>query len=732
MKKFQRFLSFLLAALVIMTGLPIGSYAGESQAKSFHQGVFLAQGTKGSLPSLMELLGTQQNEERTSPPVRRSETHVSSPDIESTSAPAQESEEDRDSWDFFDRVGREMEKNAPDGAEALPVRRLLVNDKKALSSLSYQIHKDDDGLPQSITWILTYYVPQEKEIHQAAVVTNGDGLDQPWIYNREYTDGEKEAMEAREKDRADRLAKGESAPVFLYDTETKAVNRDGYALTTITTPIHRDNDLLKKIQEAKSGEEVDREKMGEVKRTLEEKVYSLTLVSLFGEEKITQFVQVQGDGTWVETDPLTTPIRSEWTGEEEKENRLLFAVPNMDKEEKAYVAPSFPTPSQAGDDTRILVYDLVPGADGFYDFRLVDQRSLDHYEKTLEDIQEEGLEGDALQEALDAATLKLEPGQFAVTLRCAMEKLEPVEEESPETSERQESASTGVENPSESKKPFDPETENRSEKPETPSLNESIREAEDARQSAEQTLDLLSLGRTLKEDQATLDELMQGPLVNLLQPMGAPLNPFVANRPIIIEVVDRDNKGVKIPGAVVRIAGPNMVREVTTGPDGRAVLENCNAGNYEVVQVSAPKGYMANQKKITFHFSAIETVKYVRIDDAKDYGTELYYIEGNVSDDQERSNKIAGVELELRAYENNHGQKGNRVTSMDRTAYTDANGYFVFNDLLPQYIYEVAVVKAPYEYAFVESTEPSVENGRVYTDIKFLDEEGKPIRVNQG
>ena len=716
---------------MIVTGLPMGAYAGEAQAKGVNQGLLLAQESRRSLPSLMELLGPQTEGGRSRESGRESETLVTTPDIESTSVPAQESEEDQDSWDFFDRVGQVMEENAPDGAKALPARRLLVNDKKALSSLSYQIHTDDDGLPQSITWILTYYVPQEKEIHQAAVVTNGDGLDQPHIYNREYAEGEQEVMEAREKDRADRQAKGESAPVFLYDTETKAVNRDGYALTTITTPIHRDNILLKKIQEAKSGEEVDREKMGEVKRTLEEKVYSLTLVSLFGEEKITQSVQVQGDGTWVETDPLTTPIRSEWTGEEEKENRLLFAVPNMDKEEKAYVTPSFPTSAQAGDDTRILVYDLVPGADGFYDFRLVDQRPLDQYEKTLKDIQEEGLEGDALREALDAATLKLEPGQFAVTIRRTMEKLEPVEE-GPETSERPESSSTEVENPSESTKPFNPETENRPEKPETPSLNESIREAEEARKSAEQTLDLLSLGRTLKEDRDTLDELMQGSFGNLLQPMGSPLNPFAANRPIIIEVVDRDNKGVKIPGAVVRITGPGMVKEVTTGPDGRAILENCNAGNYEVVQVSAPKGYMANQKKIAFRFSAIETVKYVRIDDAKDYGTELYFIEGNVSDEKNHDLTIAGVELELRAYENNHGVKGDQVDSMTRTAYSDANGYFVFNDLLPQYIYEVAIMKAPYEYAFVESTEPSVENGRVYTDIKFQDENGQPIKINNG
>ena len=733
MKKFQRFFASLLAALMILTGLPMGAFAGEVQAKGLNQGLFLAQESTRSLPSLMELLGPQRDGERTGESGKESDTLVTTPDIESTSAPAEEAEEDQDSREFFDQVGQAMEENAPDEAEALPVRRLLVNDKKALSSLSYQIHKDDDGLPQSITWILTYYVPHEKEIHQAVVVTNGDGLDQPHIYNREYAEGEQEAMEARDKDRADRLAKGEPAPVFLYDTETKDVNEDGYALTSITTPIHLDNDLLKKIQEAKSGEEVDREKMEEVKRTLEEKVYSLTLVSLFGNDRVTQSVQVQGDGTWVETDPSTTPIQSEWTGEEEKENRLLFAVPNMDKEEKAYVAPSFPTPSQAGDDTRILVYDLVPGADGFYDFRLVDQRSLDQYEKTLSEIQEEDLEADALQEALDAATLKVEPGQFAVTLRRAMEKLEPVEEESPETSERQESASTEVENPSESTKPLDPETENRSEKPETPSLNESIRDAEDARKSAEQTLDLLSLSRTLKEDQATLDELMQGPLANLLQPMGAPLNPFVANRPIIIEVVDRDNKGVKIPGAVVRITGPGMVKEVTTGEDGQAVVENCNVGNYEVVQVSAPKGYFPNQNKITFRFSAVETSKYVRIDNAKDFGTQLYYIEGTVSDGDNHDVKIPGVELALRAYKNDHGVKGERITAMDRTAYSDDKGHFVFNDLDPKYIYEVVVVKAPYEYAFNADTEPSVANGRIFTDIKFQDENGQAISIpNQG
>ena len=784
MKKGERVLSLLLAILLLLTGVPVGGFGTVSQARrpdewdDVQTRLFVEESAE-ALPTLTERLSPAESpEERAEEPEfsgSESQTIVTGSDISSTSSVSGEQNEEGEeslpsstkneqqsatteqesqaknpeeqAEETLEAVRREMEKNPLAGGKALPVQDVNLNGTKSLARVNYIVNRDTDDLPESISWILTYYAPKEKTVHQAFVVANGDNLDQPVIGNPTYAPGEEAAMKARE---AARARQTDRAPLFLYDIETKEANKDGFFLTTITTPIHRDEAMVAKINAAKAAKVVDQKALDDVANALEERVYTLDMISVFGEQKITKRLQVNGKAELTATDENTVPVKHVFTQEQETENqqqekvsqkqeqekRVLFVAPNQDKKETAYQAPTFSaTDAKQKEQAQILVYDFVLSQDGFYDFMAVDQRSLVEYEKQLTDVEEKGLTGEALQDARKAATLSIEPGQFAITMVSEVVKADEKNAASETTKKTNETKTT--ENAAlstaeeEEKSAASSANEAKENNEKAPWLIDEVTATEVAKAAAK-TAELLPLGKTLEKNASLRETVEEGNITNLLHPMGAPLNPFVANRPIIVEVVDRDNKGVKIPGAVVRITGPGMVKEVTTGSDGRAVIENCNAGVYEVVQVSAPKGYMANQKKITFHFSAIETVKYVRIDDAKDFGTELYYIEGNVSDDQERSNKITGVELELRAYENNHGQKGNRVTSMNRTAYTDANGYFVFNDLLPQYIYEVAVVKAPYEYAFVESTEPSVENGRVYTDIKFLDEEGKPIRVNQG
>ncbi|WP_019189379.1 SpaA isopeptide-forming pilin-related protein [Levyella massiliensis] len=770
MKKTERVLSLLLAIILLLTGVPVGGFGMVSEARrqdaysDAQSRLFVAESAK-ALPSLTKrLLPAEPPKEGTEDPAlsgSESQTIVTGSDITSTSSvsgeqngealpssakteqaaettgqesPAQNQEE-KDAQ-TLEAVRREMEKNPLTGGKALPIQDVDLNGTKSLARVNYIVNRDTDGIPASISWVLTYFAPKEKTAHQAFVVANGDNLDQPVIGNRTYAPGEEAAMKAREAARARQTDK---APLFLYDIETKEANKDGFFLTTITTPIHRDEAMVAKINAAKAAKSIDKKALKDVAKELEGRVYTLDMISVFGEQKITKRIQVNGKADLTATDENTTPVthvfpqkQQQENPQQEQEKRVLFVAPNQDKKETAYQAPtSNATDAKQKEQAQIMVYDFVLSQDGFYDFKAVDQRSLAQYEKQLTEIEEKGLTGEALQNARKAATLSIQPGQFAITMASetvkAEEKTTASEAPQPptETKPSENAAPSTTEEEAEEKNTASAANATDENAERAPSRIDE-KTANEAAEAAAKTAELLPLGKTLEENASLRKTLEEGTITNLLQPMGAPLNPYTTKRPIIIEVVDRDNKGVKIPGAVVRITGPGMVREVTTGEDGQAVVENCNVGNYEVVQVSAPKGYFPNQYKITFRFSAIETSKYVRIDNAKDFGTQLYYIEGTAVDNDNRTIKIAGVELELLAYENNHGTKGNSVPSMNRTAYTDEQGHFVFNDLLPKYIYEVVVVKAPYEYAFTSGS------GATYSDIRFQDDNGQPLKVNGG
>ena len=770
MKKTERVLSLLLAIILLLTGVPVGGFGMVSEARrqdaysDAQSRLFVAESAK-ALPSLTKrLLPAEPPKEGTEDPAlsgSESQTIVTGSDITSTSSvsgeqngealpssakteqaaettgqesPAQNQEE-KDAQ-TLEAVRREMEKNPLTGGKALPIQDVDLNGTKSLARVNYIVNRDTDGIPASISWVLTYFAPKEKTAHQAFVVANGDNLDQPVIGNRTYAPGEEAAMKAREAARARQTDK---APLFLYDIETKEANKDGFFLTTITTPIHRDEAMVAKINAAKAAKSIDKKALKDVAKELEGRVYTLDMISVFGEQKITKRIQVNGKADLTATDENTTPVthvfpqkQQQENPQQEQEKRVLFVAPNQDKKETAYQAPTFnATDAKQKEQAQIMVYDFVLSQDGFYDFKAVDQRSLAQYEKQLTEIEEKGLTGEALQNARKAATLSIQPGQFAITMASetvkAEEKTTASEAPQPptETKPSENAAPSTTEEEAEEKNTASAANATDENAERAPSRIDE-KTANEAAEAAAKTAELLPLGKTLEENASLRKTLEEGTITNLLQPMGAPLNPYTTKRPIIIEVVDRDNKGVKIPGAVVRITGPGMVREVTTGEDGQAVVENCNVGNYEVVQVSAPKGYFPNQYKITFRFSAIETSKYVRIDNAKDFGTQLYYIEGTAVDNDNRTIKIAGVELELLAYENNHGTKGNSVPSMNRTAYTDEQGHFVFNDLLPKYIYEVVVVKAPYEYAFTSGS------GATYSDIRFQDDNGQPLKVNGG
>lgn len=778
MKKTERVISLLLAIILLLTGVPVGGFGTVSEARRQDaygdaQTRLFAEGSAKALPSLTQRLlpagPPKTGTEDSAPSGSESQTIVTGSDITSTSSvsgeqngealpsstkteqaaatagqesPAQNQEE-KDAQ-TLEAVRREMKKNPLTGGQALPIQDVDLNGTKSLARVNYIVNRDTDGIPSSISWVLTYFAPKEKTVHQAFVVANGDNLDQPVIGNRTYAPGEEAAMKARE---AARNRQTDKAPLFLYDIETKEANKDGFFLTTVTTPIHRDEAMVAKINAAKAAKSIDKKALKDVAKELEGRVYTLNTISVFGEQKITKRIQVNGKADLTATDENTTPVthvfpqkQQQENPQQEQEKRVLFVAPNQDKKETAYQAPTFNAiDTKQKEQAQILVYDFVLSQDGFYDFKAVDQRSLAQYEKQLTQVEEKGLTGEALQDARKAATLSIQPGQFAITVASEIVKAEekttaseasqiptetkPSENVAPSTTEEEKNTASTAN-----------ATDENAEK--APSRIDE-KAANEAAEAAAKTAELLPLGKTLEENATLRKTVEEGNITNLLQPMGAPLNPFVANRPIIVEVVDRDNKGVKIPGAVIRVVGPNMVKEVTTGPDGQAVLEHCNAGDYKVVQVSAPNGYMVNQKKITFHFSAIETVKYVRIDNAKDYGKEIYFIEGLVVDTEGVSNYteeeakkakiIANVELTLQVYKTDtNGEQGELLE--ERTAYTDAQGHYIFKDLDPSNIYKVVATWAPYEYTFVG--DPSEENHRISPSIRFRDKSGQPIPIN--
>lgn len=784
MKKTERVLSLLLAIILLLTGVPVGGFGMVSEARrqdaysDAQSRLFVAESAK-ALPSLTKrLLPAEPPKEGTEDPAlsgSESQTIVTGSDITSTSSVSGEqngealpssakteqaaattgqesqaqSQEEKDAQ-TLEAVRREMEKNPLTGGKALPIQDVELNGTKSLARVNYIVNRDTDGIPSSISWVLTYFAPKEKTVHQAFVVANGDNLDQPVIGNRTYDPGEEAAMKARE---AARNRQTDKAPLFLYDIETKEANKDGFFLTTITTPIHRDEAMVAKINAAKAAKSIDKKALNDVAKELEGRVYTLDMISVFGEQKITKRIQVNGKADLTATDENTTPVthvfpqkQQQENPQQEQEKRVLFIAPNQDKKETAYQAPTFnATDTKQKEQAQILVYDFVLSQDGFYDFKAVNQRSLAQYEKQLTQVEEKGLTGEALQDARKAATLSIQPGQFAITMASEIVKAEEKTTASEATQTPTETKSSENAAPStteeEAEEKNTASTANATdENAERVSSRIDEKAANEAAEAAAKTAELLPLGKTLEENASLRETLEEGTITNLLQPMGEPSNPFVANRPIIVEVVDQDNKGVKIPGAVVRIAGPTMVKELTTNADGQAILYHCNAGKYQVVQVSAPEGYLTNQNKIEFTFSAIETVKYVRIDDAKDLGKKLFYIEGTVVDAADikdadlgneqkvaQAHKIANVELKLQAYENDADVAANKPLE-EWTAYTDAEGHYIFNNLRPEYIYRVVVQRAPYAYVFNQDPAHPTHVSRL---IRFR-EKGQPIVIEGG
>lgn len=784
MKKTERVISLLLAIILLLTGVPVGGFGMVSEARRQDaygdaQTRLLAEGSAKALPSLTQRLlpagAPKTGTEDSALSGSESQTIVTGSDITSTSSVSGEqngealpssakteqavettgqesqaqSQEEKDAQ-TLEAVRREMEKNPLTGGKALPIQDVELNGTKSLARVNYIVNRDTDGIPSSISWVLTYFAPKEKTVHQAFVVANGDNLDQPVIGNRTYAPGEEAAMKARE---AARNRQTDKAPLFLYDIETKEANKDGFFLTTITTPIHRDEAMVAKINAAKAAKSIDKKTLGDVTKELEGRVYTLDMISVFGEQKITKRIQVNGKADLTATDENTTPVthvfpqkQQQENSQQEQEKRVLFVAPNQDKKETAYQAPTFnATETKEKEQAQILVYDFVLSQDGFYDFKAVNQRSLAQYEKQLTEIEEKGLTGEALQNARKAATLSIQPGQFAITMVSEVVKVEEktTASEAPtpptETKPSENAAPSTTEEEAEEKNTASAANATDENAERAPSRIDE-KAANEAEEAAAKTAELLPLGKTLAENASLRETLEEGKITNLLQPMGAPLNPYTTKRPIIVEVVDRDNKGVKIPGAVVRIAGPTMVKELTTNEDGQAILYHCNAGVYEVVQVSAPEGYLTNQSKITFTFSAIETVKYVRIEDAKDLGKKLFYIEGTVVDAADvlpadlgneqkvaQAHKIANVELKLQAYENDADVAANKPLE-EWTAYTDAEGHYIFNNLRPEYIYRVVVQRAPYAYVFNQDPAHPTHVSRL---IRFR-ENGQPIVIEGG
>ncbi len=88
----------------------------------------------------------------------------------------------------------------------------------------------------------------------------------------------------------------------------------------------------------------------------------------------------------------------------------------------------------------------------------------------------------------------------------------------------------------------------------------------------------------------------------------------VVNQTGALEVVKKDSYGRVRSGATFHITGPGGTWDITTGADGRAVLNNITIGTYTITETQAPNNMMNEEasRTVNVEVSARQTVTYTR------------------------------------------------------------------------------------------------------------------------
>ena len=160
----------------------------------------------------------------------------------------------------------------------------------------------------------------------------------------------------------------------------------------------------------------------------------------------------------------------------------------------------------------------------------------------------------------------------------------------------------------------------------------------------------------------------------------------------------KDDNGNRI----LEYAAGTLVKTVTTGKEGKAVLKNLPLGSYKIVETSAPTGFVLNSEAqtVTFTYKDQETPV---IEQTATFENERQKVEISVEkQDADTEKAVAGAEFGLYAKNDieAHGTVIVKAGSLLGKAVSGEDGKAVFTQDLPFGEYYIKELAAPNGYVF--------------------------------
>ena len=158
----------------------------------------------------------------------------------------------KEAKEALDRGAKEFAEKVLKDGQAGKVYTLTLDGKTLQTQMEYELSRDDDGKPTSITWVYKLYTKEQKpDLYNTFITYPDDGLDKPLLLTEESTKEEKAAQkaltEAREAFRNSELNQEflndyEKSLLLTYDLEHLVPSDQGYSYSKVVTPIQTQKD----------------------------------------------------------------------------------------------------------------------------------------------------------------------------------------------------------------------------------------------------------------------------------------------------------------------------------------------------------------------------------------------------------------------------------------------------------------------------------------------------------
>ena len=158
----------------------------------------------------------------------------------------------KEAKEALDQGAKEFAEPVLKDGQAGKVYTLTLDGKNLQTQMEYELSRDDEGKPSSITWVYKIYTKEQKpDLYNTFITYPDDGLDSPFLLTEESTKEEKafqkvltEAREAFSNSELNQtyLSDYEKSLLLTYDLEHLLPSEQGYYYSKVVTPIHSEKD----------------------------------------------------------------------------------------------------------------------------------------------------------------------------------------------------------------------------------------------------------------------------------------------------------------------------------------------------------------------------------------------------------------------------------------------------------------------------------------------------------